>query len=73
MLENMSKFECPSESMSDPSNRNCFGGRSFSQMKLIKTRLRNRLGEINLSYLMKMAIESPQTLSEEELEQIVDV
>jgi hypothetical protein len=47
--------------------------RSFSQMKMIKTRLRNRLGEANLSHLMKIAIESPQTLSDEELEQIVDI
>ena len=40
---------------------------SISQMKTIKTRLRNRLGEVNHSYLMKTAIESPQTLSEEQL------
>ena len=45
---------------------------SFSQMKMIKTRLRNRLGETNLSHLMKIAIESPQTLFDEQLEQIVD-
>ena len=47
--------------------------RSFSQMKMIKSRLRNRLGETNLSHLMKIAIESPQNLSDEELEQIVDI
>ena len=47
--------------------------RSFSQMKMIKTRLRNRLGEANLSHLMKIAIESPETLSDVELEQIVDI
>ena len=46
---------------------------SFSQMKMIKTQLRNRLGETNLSHLMKIATESPQTLSDEQLEQIVDI
>ena len=35
--------------------------RSFSQMKMIKTRLRNRLGEKSLSHLMKIAIESPRS------------
>ena len=34
--------------------------RSFSQMKMIKTRLKNRMGEKSLSYLMKIPIESPQ-------------
>ena len=47
--------------------------RSLSQMKMIKTRLRNRLGDTNLSHLMKIAKESPQTLSDKELEQIVDI
>ena len=37
----------------------------------MKSRLRNRLGEANLSYLMKIALESPEALSDEELEQIV--
>ena len=46
---------------------------SFSHMKMIKSRLRNRLGEANLSYLMKIALESPEALSDEELEQIVNV
>ena len=32
--------------------------RSFSQMKMIKTRFRNRLGEMSLSLLMKIAIKS---------------
>ena len=41
---------------------------SFSQMKMIKTQLRNHLGEANLSHLMKITIESPETLSDEELE-----
>ena len=47
--------------------------RSFSKMKLIKTRLRSCLSDTSLSHLMKIAIESPNTLSDEELEQIVDV
>ena len=47
--------------------------RSFSQMKLIKTRLRNRIGEKSLSYLMKIAIESPAKLTDEDLENIIDV
>ena len=47
--------------------------RSFSQMKMIKTRLRNRLGEKSLSHLMKIAIESPEKLSDRDLENIVDV
>ena len=38
-----------------------------------KNRLRNSLGDTNLSHLMKIVIESPQTLSDEELEQIVDI
>ena len=33
--------------------------RSFSQMKLIKTRLRSRLSDLNLEHLMKIAIEGP--------------
>lgn len=47
--------------------------RSFSQMKLIKTRLRNALSGNSLSHLMKIAIESPETLSEIDLEEIVHV
>ena len=46
---------------------------SFSQMKMIKTQLKSHLGEANLSHLMKITIESLETLSDEELEQIVDV
>ena len=47
--------------------------RSLSQMKMIKTRLRSRLGEKSLSHLMKIAIESPEKLSESDLENIVDI
>ena len=38
-------------------------------MKLIKTRLGNRIGELSLSNLMKVAIESPETLSERGVEE----
>ena len=34
--------------------------RSFSQMKMIKTRLRNRLNDTNLKRLMRIAIEGPE-------------
>ena len=47
--------------------------RSFSHMKMIKSCLRNRLGEHNLSYLMKIALESPEALSDEDLENIVTI
>ena len=47
--------------------------KSFSQIKMIKTRLRNRLGETSLSHLMKIAIESPEKLSDSDLENIVDI
>ena len=46
---------------------------SFSQMKMIKTRLCNRISETSLSHLMKIAIESPEKLSNSDLEKIVDV
>ena len=47
--------------------------RSFSQMKLIKSRLRSSLSNTSLSHLMKIAIESPAELTDIELEGIVDV
>ena len=47
--------------------------RNFSQMKMIKTRIRSRLGEKSLSHLMKIAIESPEKLSDSDLENIVDI
>ena len=40
---------------------------------LIKSRLRNRLSDISLSHLMKVAIESAEHLSDSDLEQIVNV
>ena len=47
--------------------------RSFSQMKMIKTRLRHRLKESSLSLLMKIAIESPEKLSDEDLNEIIEI
>ena len=47
--------------------------RSFSQMKLIKTRLRSSLNDKSLSHLMKIAIESPAELTDSHLEEIVNV
>ena len=47
--------------------------RSFCQMKLIKTRLRSHLCDTSLSHLMKIAIESPDKLTDSDLEDIVDV
>ena len=44
--------------------------RSFSQMKMIKTRQRNRIGETSLSHLMKIAVGSPEKLSDMDLENI---
>ena len=46
---------------------------SFSKMKIIKSRLRNRLSDISLSHLMKVAIESPEHLSDSDLEKIVNI
>lgn len=46
--------------------------RSFSDMKLIKTRLRNRLGDETLDQAMRVSIEGPETLKEEHLEAILD-
>ena len=46
--------------------------RSFSQMKMIKTRSCNRMGG-NSFHLMKLSIESPEKLSDSDLENIVYV
>ena len=45
----------------------CTVERSFSQMKLVKTRLRNHLGDETLDMLMKISIEGPKTLEDEKL------
>ena len=47
--------------------------RSFSHMELIKTRLRNSLCEGCLSQLMRIATESPEKLTESELEEVVKI
>ena len=47
--------------------------RSFSQMKLIKTRLRSSLNDKSLSNLMKIALESPDELTHSHLEEVVNV
>ena len=46
--------------------------RTFSSMKLIKTRLRSRMGEDTLQAAMRICIEGPDQLSEETLEAAVD-
>ena len=45
--------------------------RSFSDMKLIKTRLRNRLGEESLDQTMRICIEGPNPLNDDKLKDIV--
>ena len=45
--------------------------RSFNDMKLIKTRLRNRLGEESLDQAMRICIEGPDTLSDADLVEII--
>ena len=47
--------------------------RSFSQMKLIKNRLRSSLNDKSLSNLMKIALESPDELTDSHLEEVVNV
>ena len=42
-------------------------------MKLIKNRLRNCPTELSLSNLTKIVIESPEKLTDSDLEEIVDV
>ena len=46
--------------------------RSFSHMKMIKTRLRNRLNDTNLKRLMRIAIEGPE-MKFEDFNEILDV
>ena len=47
--------------------------RSFLQIKMIKSRLHNQMNETSLSHLMKLAIESPEKLSNSDLEKTVNV
>ena len=58
--------------MSDPSSRKCFGGALLPANENDKNPIEESPGR-SFSHLMKIAIETPQTLSEEELEQIADV
>ena len=46
--------------------------RSFSSMKLIKTRLRSRMGEETLEHTMRICIEGPDHLTHETLEEIIE-
>lgn len=46
--------------------------RSFSQMKQIKTRLRNRISDENLPRLMRIAIEGPE-LTEVDFNEVLDI
>lgn len=46
--------------------------RSFSAMKLIKTRIRSRLGADALKHTMRVCIEGPDQLSDYVLESVVD-
>ena len=45
--------------------------RTFSDMKMVKTRLRSRLGEDTLDYALRICIEGPETLDDETLECII--
>ena len=45
---------------------------SFSQMKIMKTRLRSRLNDVNLARLMQIAIEGPQ-LYTTDFNEILDI
>ena len=46
--------------------------RSFSDMRLMKTRLRSRLGEDTLDQAMRVCIEGPHRLGDDDLEAIVN-
>ena len=46
--------------------------RTCSSMKLIKTQLRNRMGESTLEHTMIICIEGPDRLSNETLEKVID-
>ena len=46
--------------------------RSFSQMKLIKTRLRSTMNEDTLEWLMLIAMEGPPQLPTSQIEEVID-
>ena len=47
--------------------------RSFSQMKLIKTRIRSSFNDKSFSHLIKITIESPAELTGSHLKEVVGV
>ena len=73
VLETMSNRDYPCESMVCPTLPVGPVECCFSQMKMVKTLLKNHLEEVNPSHLKKIAIEIPQTLPEKELEETVDI
>ena len=46
--------------------------RSFSHMKMVKSRLRNRLSDENLDKLLRIAIEGPE-LESVDFEEVLDI
>ena len=46
--------------------------RTFSNMKLIKTRLRKRMGDDTLDSTMRISIKGPNHLSNDTLEEVID-
>ncbi len=63
LFSNLHKLTSLSIPISTASAEQC-----FSDMKLIKNHLRNRLTELSLSNLMKIVIESPEKLTGSDLE-----
>ena len=45
--------------------------RTFSTMKLVKTRLHSRMGEDTLEHTMRICIEGPDILSEDTLDAVI--
>ena len=46
--------------------------RSFSNIQLIKTRLQSRMSEDTLDYSLRLCIEGPDYISDENLDEILD-
>ena len=51
----------------------CMVERSFSHMKIVKTRSGNHLGDEILDMLLKIAVEGPKTLNNKLLDVIIDL
>lgn len=47
--------------------------RSFSEMKMIKTRLRNRPSDCNLDQLMKIAVEGPEIMEDVPFQDVLEI